>query len=698
MVVSVDGGKVGDVRGDRDDVFSRGHICPKGPAMRELHEDPDRLRRPLRRTASGWEPIAWDDAFAEAARRIHEIQARHGRDAVGIYLGNPMGHNHGAILMSQALISAMGSKNRFDANSQDANPRLFASLHMYGDLTALAVPDVDRTDHFLILGANPAASGGSAMTLGDVRGRLKAIRERGGRVVLVDPRRTETAAYADEHHFIRPGGDAALVLAMLQVIFAEGLVDAAAVGRIADGLEAVRALAQRFPPERVAAAIGMEASVIRSIALAFARAKSAVAYSRVGVCHNAFGPVASWLVEALNVVTGNFDRPGGAMFPAPAIDLATLARPLMNHAGLFRSRVRGLPEIGGMLPAAVMAEEMETPGEGRIRALITLAGNPVLSVPGGDRLARALGDLEFMVSIDIYRNETTRHAHLLLPPRSALERGHYDLLMHALAVRNTVKWSEPVVAPEPDTRDDWDILYELTLRLAGRGPLADRLSRLALGLGRPSSERIIDALLRMGPYGDRFLPFKEGLNLDKVRRAPHGIDLGPLTPAREKRVHTPSGRVDLAPAALMADVGRVEAWLAAERPGGFELIGRRHMRSNNSWMHNIRSLVKGPDRATLQMHPDDAGRLGLAAGARVRVKSGAGEVTARLEPTPDVMPGIVSLPHGFGHAEAADGMQIAGAVAGPNANVVMDTQRLEPLTGSSILTGVAVTVEAAPAS
>jgi anaerobic selenocysteine-containing dehydrogenase len=513
MVFTVADGKITDVRGDRDDVLSHGHICPKGPALRDLYEDPDRLRRPQRRIAQGFAVLGWDEAIAEAASRIHEVQARHGKNAVAVYLGNPTTHNHGAILMVRALFAALRTKNRFDANSQDANPKLYASLMMYGDLASITIPDVDRTDYFLVLGANPAASNGSVMSLGDVRGRLGGVRERGGRLVLIDPRRTETAAYADEHHFIRPGGDAALLLALLQVIFSEGLCDAASVERVARGLPALRAIAARFPPERVAAAIGVEAETIRRLARDFAGAKSAVAYGRVGICTNEFGPVASWLVEALNVVTGNFDRPGGAMFTRPAIDVAGAARRVgVAKKGRFRTRVRGLPELGGMLPATAMAEEMETPGEGQIRALITLAGNPVLSVPGGERLERALGKLDFMLSIDIYLNETTRHAHLVLPPRSALERGHYDLLFHALAVRNTVKWSEPVVAPDPDTRDDWDILYELSLRLAAkrRGPLAEKAAALSLRLGRPGSERVIDALLRIGPYGDRFLPWRGG--------------------------------------------------------------------------------------------------------------------------------------------------------------------------------------------
>jgi anaerobic selenocysteine-containing dehydrogenase len=698
MIVTVDDGRITDIRGDRDDVFSRGHICPKGPAMRELEEDPDRLRHPVRRTASGWERISWEEALAEVASRLHEVQARHGRDAAAMYSGNPVAHNHGALLMSQAFAAALGTKNRFDANSQDANPRLFSNLQMFGAITALTVPDVDRTDYFLIFGGNPAASGGSVMSLGDVRGRLKGIRERGGRVVLIDPRRTETAALADEHHFIRPGGDAALLLALLQVIFAERLADEAGVAKVARGLGELRALAARFPPERVAAPVGIEASVIRSIARSFAGAKSAVAYGRIGICHSEFGAIGSFLIEALNVVTGNFDRPGGAMFPSPAIDLTGVARFLrLEHFGQHHSRVRGLPELGGMLPAAAMAEEMATPGNGQIRALMTVAGNPVLSVPGGERLAKALSGLDFMVSIDLYLNETTRHAHIVLPPRYALENGHYDLLFHAVAVRNTVKWSEPVVTPDPDTRADWDILYELSVRLLGLrgGRIGQKASQLLLKLGSPGSDRVIDLLLRTGPRGDRFLPWSKGLNLKKVRAAPHGIDLGPLEPMRQTRVRTPHGLVELAPPMLLSDADRVEAWLSATGRGELLLIGRRHLRSNNSWMHNVQSLVKGPDRATLMMHRDDAGRLGLREAAEVTLTSRRGSVKAKLAVTEDMMPGVVSMPHGFGHAAAAATMRVAGGVEGPNVNAIMDEESLEPLTGTAVLSGVPVTVKEA---
>jgi anaerobic selenocysteine-containing dehydrogenase len=698
LAIKTEGNRVTDVRADRDDVFSRGHICPKGPAMREVLEDPDRVRRPMKRTATGWKEIGWEQAFEEAAGGLQAIREKHGADAVGLYVGNPTVHNHGAILAVQGFARALGTKNKFDANSQDANPKLFACMAVYGDQAAITIPDVDRTAYFLMLGANPAASMGSVMTLGDVRGRLADIRARGGKIVLLDPRRTESAGWCDEHHFIRPGGDAAFLLAMLNVIFTSGRADARAIAKLAKGADELRAIAEKFAPERVADAIGVPADTIRRIARDFAAAPSAVAYGRVGQCTNEFGPVGSWLIEALNIVTGNFDRAGGAMFPSPAVDVARLGRAVVgNHYARWRSRVRGLPEFGGMLPASVMAEEMETEGPRQIRGFVTLAGNPALSTTNSERLTKALSSLEHYVAVDYYLNETTRHAHIILPPVHALERTHFDIVFHALAVRNSVKYSERVVEPAADSRDDYEILYELGMRMGGvrfGNQVIDRLARLAWKQGKKiSPDTILDFLLRIGPYGDRFVKMK-GLNLKRVREAPHGIDLGPMVPSAKDRVRTEDHRPDIAPKLLTGEIARVEAWLGERKRGGLVLIGRRHLRTNNSWMHNARSLVKGPDRSHLLMNPEDARRLGIAAGQEVRVQSRVGAVTAKVATTDDMMAGVVSLPHGYGHAAVADTLKIAGALTGANINCLTDDMFVEPVIGTAVLNGVPVTVEA----
>jgi len=711
MLVTVDGPpgaeKITDIRGDADDPFSRGHICPKGPAMREIQEDPDRLRRPVKRTATGWQEIGWDEAIDECARRLREIRARHGKDAIGTYIGNPSVHNHGAAIMLQGFLRSLGTKNRFDANSMDANPKLFSSMMMFGEATSIPVPDVDRTDYMLILGANPAASNGSLMSLGDVRGRMKAIRDRGGKLIVLDPRRTESAAWADEHHFIRPGSDAAFLWGIVHVLFAESLVDIAAVRARATGVDTVHALAMRFSPDKVAPACGVPAETIRRLARDFAGARRAVCYGRVGTSVNEFGCEASWLIDVVNLLTGNLDREGGAMFTTPAIDLGRMGRVFdISRWNRWKSRVRGLPEFGGQLPVAAMAEEMDTPGEGQIRGFVTVAGNPVLSSPNSARLERALAGLEFMVAIDFYINETSRHAHIILPGRYALERAHVDVVLEAFAVRNKAKYSPPVVTPAPDTRDDWEILYDLGMRLGEMHfghPVINRAAKLAWKRGlRLTPDFIVDLGIRVGPHGDRFLPGKRGLSLKKLKAHPHGVDLGPLVPSWKERVRTKSGKADLAPEPLVAQVPRLEAWVrdraAGDARGELVLIGRRHVRTNNSWMHNCHSLTKGPDRSSLLMSPIDARRLALVDGQAVRVKSRVGEVRAKVEISDTLMPGVVSLPHGFGHEAAKDTLRIAGALPGPNINVLIDESVVEPIIGTAVLNGVPVTVEAIAAN
>jgi anaerobic selenocysteine-containing dehydrogenase len=700
MLVTVEDGRITDIRGDADDHFSRGHICPKGPAMREVLEDPDRLRHPVRRSASGWQRISWDEALGEAAERIRALQAEGGKNAVGVYVGNPSVHSHGVAIMGQAFLRALGTKNRFDANSLDANPKLFASMQMFGDAAALPVPDVDRTDFLLMLGANPAASHGSLMTLGDVRGRLKAIRSRGGKIVLLDPRRTETAAWCDEHHFIRPGGDAAFLLGMLNVLVREGRIDELALARIASGWPEVRRLAEAFPVERVAPAAGIAAAEIRRLALAFADAKRAALYGRVGTTINEFGCTAAWLIEVVNCVTLRLDREGGVMFPTPAVDLSQLARMFgVSRWNRWRSRVRGLPEFGGQLPSAIIAEEIETPGPGQIRGFVTIAGNPVSSAPNVERLDKAFAKLDFYVAVDFYVNETTRHAHIILPPTHALEHGHLDPVFCALAVRNVARYDEPVVKPAPDSKDDWEILYDLGMRVGhmGFGPkLANKAIKAAWKAGfKITPDLIVDLAIRLGPYGVR--AGRNALSLAKLRRARSGLDLGPLREGELRRkLHTPSGKVELAPAALLADTPRLERWIDARRggwPSGLVLIGRRHMRTNNSWMHNCTSLVKGPDRSALLMHPDDAKQAGVGDGAEVRVKSRVGSVKAQVAVTDTMMPGVVSLPHGYGHAALKDAQKVAGALPGPNINSLTDEDLVEPVLGTAILNGVPVEVE-----
>jgi len=675
-----------EVRGDDDDPFSRGYVCPKGAAIADLHHDPDRLTRPVVRDGAGWRELGWDAAFDLVARRLAEVRGAHGADAIALYQGNPTVHNLGLMTYGQLLASSLGTRNRFSATSLDQLPHMLAALLMFGNQLLMPVPDVDRSDLFVCLGANPLASNGSIMTAPDMRGRLKAIRDRGGQVIVLDPRRTETAERADRHLFLRPGSDAVLLLAMIDAVFADGRVR---IGRLpVTGLEELRGAAAAWPAERAAPITGVAAGEIRELARALATTPRAVLYGRIGVCTQEFGGLAGWLCYALNAVTGHLDEPGGLMFTTPALDPVQLGRMLGYGRGGFArwtSRVSGKPEFGGELPMAVLAEEIESSGRGQIRALITSAGNPVLSAPGGPRLERAIAGLDFMVSIDPYINATTRLAHVILPPTSPLERSHYDAALNAFAVRNVAKYSPATFARPADARHDWEICLALWRRLGAPsrlGPAARLVERV---LGAFGPEPILDLALRAGPHR---------LSLRRLRAAPHGLDLGPLERRLPGRLATADRRVHLAPAAYLGDLARLAAHHAAPRAAGLVLIGRRQLRSNNTWMHNSARLVKGPVRCTLLIHPDDAAARGLLDGGVARISTRRGAIELPVELSDEVMRGVVSVPHGWGHGLPGVRLRIATAAPGQSVNDIIDPAVIDELSGTSALTGQTVEVVA----
>ena len=722
IAVHVAGNRAIGVTGDGDDPLSRGFLCPKAHGLIGLQEDPDRLRRPVRREGARFVEIDWDEAFALTASKLSAVRDAHGPGALAAYAGNPTVHDFGATLFVPALMRSLGSKKRFSASSVDQLPKMLSSASMFGGGLTIPIPDVDRCGHLLVLGANPLASNGSLMTAPDMRGRLRRLRERGGRLIVIDPRRSETAAIADEHHFIHPGSDALFLFSLVHTLFDEDLV---ALGRLessVEGVDRVRELAQAFPAEDTATATGIPASEARRIAREFAAAESAACYGRMGTCTQQFGTLASWLVDVVNTLTGNLDREGGVMFPrsatSPGVDRSGPGKPV-DHAR-WRSSVRDLPESFGEFPVAALSEEIDSAGDDRIRALVTVAGNPVLSTPNADRLAKALEALDFMVSVDFYINETTRFADVILPPTSPLERPHYDLAFSGLAVRNVAKYSPPALEPPPDGMEQWRILAEIAGGLNGVG--AEVVDELVLGsvlgtcVGSPNTacpditperarellgsvpgpERILDAMLRAGPYGDRFDPESGGINLERLKAAPHGIDLGALAPRIPELLTTPSGAIELAPPLLVGDVARLREALPGNGAGaaneGLLLVGRRHVRSNNSWMHNVESLAKGRDRCTLLVHPEDASRFGLAGGQLARVRSRVGELTAPVVLSDEMMRGVVSLPHGYGHDAPGIRMRVAAAHAGVNSNVLSDEHEIDAISGNAVLNGVRVEI------
>jgi anaerobic selenocysteine-containing dehydrogenase len=727
LEVTTNDGEVVGVRGDDEDVLSHGFLCPKAFGLKQLHEDPDRLTTPLVRRDGELVEASWEEAFEEIDRRMTPILAEHGRNAVAAYIGNPNAHNLSSLVYGPAWLRALGTQNIYSASTVDQMPKQVSAGLMFGAMLSVPVPDVDRTDHLLILGANPLVSNGSLLTAPDMRGRLRRIRERGGKVVVVDPRRTRTADEADEHHFIRPGTDALLLAAMACTLVEEDLVDPGRLAEHLDGLDEATEVVRDFAPELVADACGIPAGEIRRMARELAAAPAAAVYARIGTCTQEFGTLASWLVDVLNVMTGNLDREGGAMFPlAAAGQRNSSGEPGSGRGarlGRWQSRVSGAPETFGELPVSCLAEEMDTPGEGQVRAFVTVAGNPVVSTPNAGRLESAIEALDFVLAVDIYVNETTRHADVILPGPGPLAKSHYDLALYQLAVRNVANYSPAVFEEEGPA--EWQVFLRLAGIFAGEGPNADveaiddlvinTLVQREVGdagsrvAGREPAEllealeprrgpeRVLDFMLRVGPYGDGFGAEPEGLTLAVLESSPHGVDLGPHRERVPEVLRTPSGKIELAPEAIVADVARLQGALARERNGGLVLVGRRQLRSNNSWMHNLPALVKGKDRCTLHIHPDDAERLGLEDGGRAVVSSATGRIEAPVEVTDGIMPGVVSIPHGWGHSAPGMRMRVASENSGVNSNVLADESQMDPLSGNAVLNGIPVEVRAAVA-
>ncbi|MBX8606995.1 molybdopterin oxidoreductase family protein [Pseudomonas cichorii] len=666
------------IKGDPLDSFSRGHICPKAVALQDIQNDPDRLRQPMRRVGNQWQPIEWQDAFELVAERLFAIQQQHGQNAVAVYQGNPSVHNYGLTTHSNYFLGLLKTRNRYSATSVDQLPHHLTSFLMYGHGLLLPVPDIDHTDFMLILGGNPLASNGSIMTVPDVEKRLKAIQKRGGKVVVVDPRRSETAAIADQHVFVRPGGDAALLFGLLNTLFEEGLTRESHLP--VDGLDQVREAIKALNAESMSPRCGIPAEQIRQLARDFAAADKAVCYGRMGISTQAFGTLCHWLVQLINLVTGNLDRVGGTLCTEPAVDLVSSTSG--GHFNLWQSRVSGLPEYGGELPVSALAEEMLTEGEGQIRALVTVAGNPVLSTPNGRQLERALDGLDFMLSIDLYINETTRYADLILPSTSALENDHYDTTFNLLAVRNVTRFNRAIFDKPAGALHDWEIFVGLARAFATKAQ-KELKPTMAPAL-------IIDHGLRKGRYGEASA---HALSVEALGNHPHGLDLGPLKSNLTTRLKTANGRIQAAPEVVLADLQRfIES--PAPQAGELLLIGRRHVRSNNSWMHNYHRLVKGKPRHQLLMHPDDLASRGLSDGQQVRVDSRVGTIEVQVLGSAEMMPGVVSLPHGWGHSRAGVRMDIAQAQPGVSANDLTDERQLDTLSGNAVLNGVPVQVTA----
>lgn len=719
LELDVENNHVVRIRGDERDVFSHGFLCPKAVGLKDLHEDKDRLRTPLIKRDGMFVEASWDEAYAEIERRLPPVIAAGGPNAVATVLGNPVAHKMGLSLYFPRLARALGTRNMFSASSVDQVPKMLSVGLMFGSWLSVPVPDIERARFMLIIGANPMVSNGSLWTVPDFRGKAKALRARGGKIVVVDPRRTETAAVADQHHFIRPGADVFFLLGIAHTLFDEALVD---LGRLAEhtaGLGELEAAVRPYPPEAMAARCGIEAATMRELARTLAATRHASVYGRIGTCTQQFGTLCSWLIDVINVLTGHLDEEGGSMFPkAAAFAANTRGAPGTGRgivSGRYRSRVSGMPEVVGEIPLTCLAEEIDTPGPGQIRALIAIAGNPVLSAPNGARLAAALEQLDFMVSLDIYLNETSRHADVILPGLSPLEEAHYDISFTQFSHRNHARFSPPVLARPGGVPEEWESMLRIAAIAKGLGAKADIAAlddealeddlKKAVGPAAgqvmaalshlTGAERMLELGLRTGPYGDQFGRKPDGLNLAKLKAAPSGIDLGPMGQRIPEALRTASGKIELAPQILLDDLARVRADLAAPAPD-LVIIGRRQLRSNNSWMHNLPVLAKGAYRCTALVHPQDAARLGLTDGGAARVSNGARSIDVQVEMSDEMMPGVVSLPHGWGHNLPGTQLGVAAERPGVNLNALLDENLRDPLSGNAVLSGIPIRMAPLP--
>lgn len=709
ITVTREGNRVTAIRPDKDNVWSRGHMCPKGTTLGELHDDPDRIRVPMIREGERWREASWDEAFAQIETLVAETRARRGEARIASYTGNMSGKGYDAGRYMMLLHGLARFAQSYSSSTVDQQPKNVSAFLMYGNMWKIPIPDVDQTDLLVVIGGNPAESKGSLFSHRDVMGAIRSLRARGGKVIVIDPVQTRTAEAADAWIPIRPGADAALLLGVLHVLFAEDRVTLGALDGLVEGMDVLRDVASRFAPERVAAFCGIEASAIRELAHAISDAPRAAIYGRIGTCTQSFGTLASWLVDALAIATGNMDRVGGLMWStqvAPHLDLMP-PYPATGSVMGPASRVRGVASVLGQYPSSCLAEEIDTEGPGQIHGLVSLGANPVLSAPGSERLDAALAGLDVMVSLDIYVNETTRHAHVILPSPSLLSQAHWDMWAWPWALTSGGHYSPPLFE-DTDRPQEWEVMIRLGAILGGHrdpdlaalddnyfGGMCD-----AVGIDRAvafealpdhGSERILDLCIRTGPFGDRFGANPDGLTLAHFKAEPGGMLFGPARPQGRAAISTPSGKIEIAHTHFLQDLVRLEDALTHAVPE-LVLVSRRQLRSLNSWMHNIGSLVSGKPRCTLQIHENDAARLGIRPGQDVRITSQAGSIVAPAEITRKIRPGVVSLPHGWGHEPQDIRLDVAKRHQGSNFNALAPANMIDPASGNAVVNGIPVDV------
>lgn len=692
--IELDGEKILSIKGDKEDSFSQGHICPKAIGLQDLYNDKDRLTMPVKKVEGEWVEISWKAAFKEVAKNLKSIQSKHGKNAVGVYLGNPTVHNVEAMINGPAFFNLLKTRNRYAATSVDQLPHHLAAMLMFGHPLLIPIPDIDHTDYMVILGANPVVSNGSIMTAPNVKKRLKAIQKRGGQFITIDPRFTETSAIADQHLFIKPGTDAYLVMAMINILFEKGLVESKKLASHIEGVETVQTLVKDYTAESVAEKTGISSENIEKLVEEFCQADSALLYARIGVSTHEFGSLVNWLTCVFNILTGNMDSQGGMMFPNPAIDLVGFKKPKVKKFGRFHSRISQYPETIGELPVVALAEEILTEGKDQIKAMVVAAGNPLLSTPNNKLLTKAFKTLDFMLSVDFYINETSRHANVILPPPTPLERPHYDLIFNHLAVRNHAKYSEALFDKKAGSLSESEIYWGLTQAMAPKGLKAQSKTWMRLQVMKwLGTKGVINKGLKAGPYGKQKNSLVKNLDIKQLMKHDHGLDLGELTPCFPEKILTKNGKINLAPKEFVDDLVRLEKHLSNKpNPQSMLLIGRRDARTCNSWMHNSYRLVKGKERCVAHINQLDAENLKIVNGQLIKVNSRVGEIKIPVEITETIMPGVISIPHGWGHGQEGTKMSIANAHSGVSINELTDEKFVDELTGNAALNGVPVEV------
>lgn len=707
LKVTTQGNRVLKIEADEDNVVTRGFVCSKGIRFKDVHESPDRLRHPIKRVGDRWERISWEQAFQEIGEKVKGIRSRHGGESFAMYMGNPAGFSGTHPVFCQAFLAGLGSKHFYTPGSQDCNNKFAASQRMYGSPFVQPIPDFDNVDCFIIVGSNPAISHMSFINAARPVERLKALEEKGGKVYFVNPRRTESARRVGEQVFIRPGTDIWFLLAFLNELIASGGVQPSVVDKYMKGFDAVEQLVQPWTPERAERVTGIPAATLRAMVSRYSNAKGGALYCSTGVNQAQHSTLAYWILNVINCVSGNLDRRGGMLVSRGLVDLPKIAKKFGYGDRTDRSRIGNFASVLDSFPAGILPDEIFTPGRGQVKALFVSAGNPVLSCANGTRMEKAIKQLELVVCIDLFRNETGNLADYVLPGLTWLERPDIPVGAAGLQTVPYIQWTDAMVQPDGEQQDEWWIYTELAracgVRLFGDKSFGGMLAHYYFMANRYVQKLpLLGNLLAFDPAHMQSAMLLGSLRVKpaQMRSNPGAILLKPNLPKDflGSRVLTEDGKVDLAPAEYIEGAKMLESDFEREiaQRDQLRLISKRERFGHNSWMHNVQEFVFRNNTNFVYMHPDDAERCGLKDRELAEVRSATGNVTLPVKLTDDMMPRAIALPHGWGH-QRADGLSVASRTTGVNANLLAPDgpASLERFAGMALMNGIPVEVRRA---